>query len=355
VEQTPDRRSALTRFAEREFASAGLVIEPASADASFRSYWRATDAAGTTRVIMDAPPAQEDVGPWLDIGARLHAIGLHTPQVLAVDRAQGFILMEDLGSRAYLPELNAQTVDALYADALDALLRMQRQADPRGLPVFDEAFLRMELELMPQWFLRRHLGHDLTGHERAIVDAAFSALIDAVRGQPQGFMHRDYHSRNLMLVEHGGVEHRHSTADPIALPNPGIIDFQGAVVGPITYDLASLLRDCYIAWEPERVEGWLESYRQRAANAHLIDTQTDAARFRRWFDLTGLQRHLKVLGLFCRLWYRDGKPQYLADLPLVWHYVITVARSYDDLAPLADLLERALGARDVTRPAESAA
>ncbi|HEY0231231.1 MAG TPA: phosphotransferase [Dokdonella sp.] len=340
----------MTRFAEREFAAAGLVIEPASADASFRSYWRATDSTGTTRVIMDAPPAQENIGPWLEIGSRLRSVGLHTPEVLAVDREQGFILMEDLGARAYLPELNAHTVDALYADALDALLRMQTKADPRALPVFDDAFLRMELELLPQWFLQRHLGLAIDGAERAVIDAAFSALIGTMRAQPQGFMHRDFHSRNLMLVEHA-----QSSGAADALPNPGIIDFQGAVIGPITYDIASLLRDCYIAWEPERVEGWLENYRQRAAGAHLIDAQVDAAQFRRWFDLTGLQRHLKVLGLFCRLWYRDGKVQYLADLPLVWRYVITVARSYHDLAPLADLLERALGTRDITQPAGAAA
>ena len=353
--QTHDRRDALTRFAEREFTATGLLIEPASADASFRSYWRATDAAGTTRVIMDAPPTQEDLGPWLEVGARLRAIGLHTPEVFAVDRAQGFILMEDFGARAYLPELNAHTVDALYADALDALLRMQTQADPRGLPVFDEAFLRMELELMPQWFLQRHLGLDITGGERALLDAAFSALIDTARAQPQGFMHRDFHSRNLMLVDQRDVGHGHSTGGTARLSNPGIIDFQGAVIGPITYDMASLLRDCYIAWEPERVEGWLENYRLRAASAHLIDTRIDAAQFRRWFDLTGLQRHLKVLGLFCRLWYRDGKAQYLADLPLVWHYVIAVARSHHDLAPLADLLERALGERDIAKAREATA
>jgi len=349
--QTQDRHDALRRFAEREFTASGLAIQPASADASFRSYWRATDAAGTTRVIMDAPPAQEDVGPWLEIGTRLRAIGLHTPAVLAVDRAQGFILMEDLGARAYLPELNAHTVDALYADALDALLRMQTRADARGLPVFDDAFVRMELELMPQWFLQRHLGLDMGADVRAMLDTAFSTLTDVVRAQPQGFMHRDFHSRNLMLVEDGTFERGHSRAASASLRNPGIIDFQGAVVGPISYDIASLLRDCYVAWEAERVEGWLERYRLRAAGAHLIDVQTDAVQFRRWFDLTGLQRHLKVLGLFCRLWYRDGKAQYLADLPLVWQYVISVARSHRDLAPLADLLERTLGNRDITQPA----
>lgn len=356
------RTDARRRFAEDTLASRDLAIEPASADASFRSYWRVTLADGSTRVVMDAPPDKENIAPWLDIGNRLHEAGLHVPEVFAVDRAQGFILMEDLGSRAYLPALNETTADALYADALDALLRMQTRVDPAGLPVFDEAFLTMELEIMPEWFLRRHLGHEIACEEWDVIELAFMRLIDAARKQPQVFMHRDYHSRNLMVCGASAALHGNEgdagsmRIDPgvIApgLLNPGIIDFQGAVIGPITYDLASLLRDCYIEWDAERVEGWLESHRQRLLHAHLLDTHTDAARFRRWFDLTGLQRHIKVLGLFCRLCYRDGKTQYLADLPLVWRYVTSVARRYNDLAPLADLLERALGDRDITQPRE---
>lgn len=340
------RTAALSRFVERALGEAA-VLAPASADASFRSYWRATLADGSTRIVMDAPPDCEDVRPWLDVGARLHRAGLHAPEVFAADRAQGFVLMEDLGSRAYLDALGADSADRLYADALDALLRMQAGVDPAGLPRFDEAFLRVELGLMPEWFLQRHLGLEISPAQRATIDAAFDALVAAVREQPQGFMHRDYHSRNLMLVADGERGAR--------LPNPGIIDFQGAVIGPITYDLASLLRDCYIAWDAERVEGWLEDHRRRLVRERLLDARADAATFRRWFDLTGLQRHVKVLGLFCRLCYRDGKPQYLGDLPLVWRYVISVARAHGELAPLADLLEEALGSRDVSRPRELAA
>ena len=203
---------------------------------------------------------------------------------------------------------------------------------------------------MPEWFLGRHLGAAISAQQRATIDAAFDALVAAVREQPQGFMHRDYHSRNLMAI--GDRPQR--TAEAL-LANPGIIDFQGAVIGPVTYDLASLLRDCYIAWDAERVAGWLESHRQRLVHAHVIDTHVDAARFRRWFDLTGLQRHLKVLGLFCRLCYRDGKAQYLGDLPLVWRYVISVARAHHEIAPLADLLEGALGSRDIAQPREPGA
>ncbi len=335
---TTSRSAALRRFTSSALGNDAIAIEPASADASFRSYWRVDSAQGS-RIVMDAPPDKENIEPWLDIGARLQAAGLHVPEVFAVDREQGFILMEDLGSRAYLPELNDASAGTLYGDALDALLRMQTKVDPTGLPVFDEVFLTMELELMPEWFLRRHLGRDIACEEWDVIELAFMRLIAAARGQPQTFMHRDYHSRNLMVAPHDGT-----------LRNPGIIDFQGAMIGPVTYDLASLLRDCYIEWDAERVEGWLESHRRQLVHARLIDSHTDAARFRRWFDLTGLQRHIKVLGIFCRLCYRDGKTHYLADLPLVWRYVMTVARGYADLAPLAELLERALGERDITQP-----
>jgi len=334
-----NRREALNRFVSRTLTG-DFAIEVASADASFRSYWRVLPRdGGATFIVMDAPPDKENLEPWLDIGARLRKAGLHSPEVIAVDRGQGFVLMEDLGTRMYLAELDDSSVDALYADALDALLRMQTEVDPASLPAFDEAFLTVELELMPEWFLRRHLGHEIDCDEWDVIELAFRTLLTSARGQPQGFMHRDYHSRNLLVVDHG---------------SPGIIDFQGAMIGPITYDLASLLRDCYIAWEAERVEGWLESYRLRLQHAHLIDTHVDAARFRRWFDLAGLQRHIKVLGIFCRLWYRDGKAHYLADLPLTWRYVISVARRYTELAPLADLLERALGGRDITQARDEA-
>jgi aminoglycoside/choline kinase family phosphotransferase len=276
--------------------------------------------------------------------------------------------MEDLGERLYLPELNESSVDALYADALDALLRMQTHVDPAGLPHFDEAFVTMELELMPEWFLRRHLGYEIGCDEWDVIELAFRVLINEVRAQPQAFMHRDYHSRNLLVMpraathddampESSGVIAPGLLSPGITVPglsSPGIIDFQGAMNGPIAYDLASLLRDCYIAWDAERVDGWLDVYGQRLRHAHLIGTHVDGARLRRWFDLAGLQRHIKVLGIFCRLWYRDGKRHYLADLPLTWHYVITVARRYHDIAPLADLLERALGDRDITTPRDEA-
>jgi aminoglycoside/choline kinase family phosphotransferase len=223
----------------------------------------------------------------------------------------------------------------------DALHRMQTAVDTAGLPAFDESFVTNELEIMPEWFLKRHLGYEIGCDEWDVIELAFRTLITAVRSQPQTFMHRDYHSRNLLVVD-GAAPLGHG-----ALVQPGIVDFQGAMTGPVAYDLASLLRDCYIAWDAERVGGWVDAYRERLRHAHLIDSHVDAARFRRWFDLAGLQRHLKVLGIFCRLNYRDGKAHYLADLPLVWHYVITVAERYAEIAPLAELLKRALGERDI--------
>jgi len=345
VASTADRQDALRRFVETALSHRPSSIVPASADASFRSYWRVTTDSGATRIVMDAPPGKEDIAPWLDVDMRLRRAGLHTPKVFASDAAQGFVLMEDLGARTYLPELNDATVDQLYGDALDALLRMQAHADPAGLPAFDEAFMTAELELMPQWFLRRHLGHEPDCDEWDVIEVAFRTLISAARGQPQTFMHRDYHSRNLMIVAHAD-----RGADAGAITRPGIIDFQDAMSGPLTYDLVSLLRDCYIEWDAERVEDWMEHHRQRLQHAQLIEARVDATRFRRWFDLVGLQRHLKVLGIFCRLWYRDGKAHYLGDLPLVWRYVISIARSYRELTPLADALEHALGDRDITQP-----
>ncbi len=328
------RAQALQQFARKALAGGNLDIRPASADASFRSYWRIA-GAGPTRIVMDAPPDKEDIGPWLDVAARLRQAGVHAPEVLAVDRAQGFVLMQDLGTRTYLPELRDNTVDALYGDALDALLRMQATVDVAGLPVYDRARLVAEMELLPEWFLRRHLGFAPECEEWDVIEAAFTFLVHAAQEQPRAFVHRDFHSRNLLVLEAGG---------------PGVIDFQDAVSGPLSYDLVSLLRDCYIEWDAERVDGWVEAYRIRLRAAHLLDSEVDAQRFRRWFDLMGLQRHIKVLGIFCRLWYRDGKAQYLGDLPLVWRYAIGVARRYPELAAFASLLERALGARDITLP-----
>lgn len=322
------RTIARKQFIRQHLAGCEPAYAPASADASFRSYWRIR-AGAQSWIVMDAPPDKEPVAPWLDIATRLRAAGLHAPEVLASDVRQGFVLMEDLGDRAYLPALNAASADALYADALAALARMQA-IDTAGLPVYDRAQLVMELELMPEWLLKRHLGFAPSCEDWDVLEAAFTHLVHAAREQPQCFVHRDYHSRNLMIVERD---------------NPGIIDFQGAMRGPITYDLASLLRDCYIVWPLARVDAWVETFRSRAA------PDVDRPTFGRWFDLVGLQRHIKVLGIFCRLYYRDGKPGYLADLPRVFDYVMAVAQHHPELVDFSTLLQRAVGQRDLAVPA----
>jgi aminoglycoside/choline kinase family phosphotransferase len=323
---------ALRRFVAAALATDRFEIEPASADASFRSYWRVRDATGT-RIAMDSPPDKLDIGPWLDVDARLRKAGLHAPEVFAADHEHGFVLMEDLGTSTYLPELDDGNADVLYGAALDALVRMQAHVETTGLPDYDRARLITEMELLPEWLLKRHFGYETSCDEWDIVEAAFTFLVHGALEQPRAFVYRDFHSRNLLIVEHD---------------SPGIVDFQDAVTGPITYDLVSLLRDCYIEWPHERVEGWMEAQRIRLRHAHLIGPEVDSARFRRWFDLIGLQRHIKVLGLFCRLWYRDGKAQYLGDLPLVWRYTLDVAKRYEELADFAALLERARADRDLT-------
>lgn len=341
---TPERPAARLAWTRQVLDDATLELTPASADASFRSYWR-TWHDGHSWIVMDSPPAQEDPAPWLAIGTRLAAAGLHVPAVRAQDLQQGFLLIEDLGSKLYLPALNDATVDRLYGDALQALLRMQRDVDTRGMLHYDRDFLLRELELMPEWFLRQHLGHTPSCAEWDVLEAGFTALLHNALAQPQSFVHRDYHSRNLLIVDPDQPQNIATRQ-----PTPGIIDYQGALIGPITYDLASLLRDCYIGWDRQRVEAWVEGYRLHLQTAQLIDAQVDRAQFLRWFDLTGLQRHIKVLGIFCRLCYRDGKPAYLDDLPRVYDYVIEVAGRYPDLADFAALLQRCVGLRDLRQP-----
>lgn len=326
-----DRSSARLAWARHATGDATLQLASASADASFRSYWRGY-VDGQPVIVMDSPPDKENPAPWVMIGKRLADAGLHVPRVMVADLEQGFLLIEDLGTRTYLPELNDTTVDVLYGDALDALLRMQAHVDTSDLPVFDHAWQTMELEIMPTWLLERHLGITLACGEWDVVENAFTAIMKAIAEQPRAFMHRDYHSRNLLVTTER---------------SPGIIDFQGAMSGPITYDLASLLRDAYIVWDNERVEGWVEAYRLRLLDARMLEETVDTDRFRRWFDLTGLQRHIKILGLFCRLCYRDGKPGYLNDLPRVLRYVLDTARRHADVAPLADLIEAKIGGRDL--------
>ena len=328
---TPDRLSALAAFAQSHLGTLDAAPVAASADASFRSYWRVY-RGGASHIVMNAPPDKEDVGPFIDIAARLRAAGLNAPEVIAQDRAQGFLLLSDLGVRTYLPELNEGSVEALYGDALAAMLAMQTRVDTTGLPAYDAQRLTTEMELFETWFLRRHLGYQASCDQTDVIEDTMQRLLNSAAEQPVAFVHRDYHSRNLMIV-------------PGA--NPGIIDFQDAVVGPLTYDLVSLLKDCYIQWPLARVYGWVEQYRLRAVEAGLV--QVGTTRWRRWFDWMGLQRHLKVLGIFARLNYRDGKPGYLGDLPLVLDYTLAVCERYGELAPFGQWLEKITQGVDLTR------
>jgi aminoglycoside/choline kinase family phosphotransferase len=318
------RLTALARWVVEDLGFSGSRIEPASADASFRRYFRVTRGADTY-IVMDAPPDKENVAPFVRVARLLAGLALNVPIVLARDEAQGFLLLSDLGSCQYLDELHAdREVDRLYSDALAALVTMQTAggAAARELPAYDRDLLMREMELLPDWFLARHLNAAAGPGERAMLSRLFDALVEAALSQPRAFVHRDFHSRNLLL-----------TADN----NPGILDFQDAVFGPVTYDAVSLLKDCYIAWPAERVHGWLLQYRAELARAGIA-VGPDAAAFIRWFDLMGLQRHIKVLGIFARLYYRDGKSGYLKDLPRVLDYARTTAAAYPETAEFAAFL-----------------
>ncbi|HET8691391.1 MAG TPA: phosphotransferase [Steroidobacteraceae bacterium] len=303
-------------------------IAPASADASFRRYFR-VHRAGATQVAMDAPPERESLDAWLRVVRILAATGVHVPEVVAVDTEQGFVLMADLGRQHYLEAIGqGADPEPLYADAVDALVRMQSgdPAEAAELPEYDRELLMRELELFPEWFLGRHLSLSPGPPERAMIASAFDFLCDEALAQPVVLVHRDYHSRNLLVRRDG---------------NPGIVDFQDAVRGAITYDLVSLLKDCYVVWPKKRLLAWLDRYREKAAAAGL-DAGRDRGQFLRWFDRMGLQRHLKVLGIFARLWHRDGKPGYLGDLPRVLDYTLEVTAAVPELAGFDAYLRRAV-------------
>ena len=321
---TDARYAALQAFIEQCLGADVQGPEPASSDASFRRYWR-VHGAGGSHIIMDAPPDKENCGPFIDVSARLVQAGLRAPAVLAQDLEHGFLLLDDLGTRTLLQDLRPETVDRYYDSGMRSLLKMQTSVDGSGLPSYDELRLTAEMELMPQWYLQAHLGLQLTCGDWDTLEQSFGLLLRSARSQPQVFVHRDYHSRNLML----GV------SDDSEL---GILDFQDAVIGPITYDLVSLLKDCYVRWPTSRVDDWAERYRQMLAEQGVVVPERST--WLRAFDLMGLQRHLKVLGIFARLHHRDGKSGYLADLPRVHDYCLQVCDRYAELAALGERLRR---------------
>ncbi len=313
------RLQQLTHWVKETLPEAILTV--ASADASFRRYFRIY-YQNKTMIAMDAPPDKEDSQPFIDITQRLLAVGVHAPKIIRQSLEQGFLLLSDLGSTPYLDQLNKTTADSLYADAIKALLKIQ-QADTTNLPIYNADLLQTEMQLMPDWFLGTHLKIELNSEQQQLITDTFNALTEAILQQPQIFVHRDYHSRNLMV-----------TTDD----NPGVIDYQDAVLGAVTYDLVSLLRDCYIAWPTNKVEQWALSYRDQAVAAGLIEA-VDKQTFMQWFDLMGLQRHIKVLGIFARLYHRDGKTNYLNDLPLTLNYVMQVGQYYPQTQALIALFK----------------
>ncbi len=320
-------REWLNRLFPRQHHEQELRIEPASADASFRRYFRVTLENGDTRIVMDAPPEHEDCRPFLHVATLFRDAGVHVPEVFAQDLEQGFLLLSDLGNTTYLNVLDATTAPALYSDANAALVDIQRASRPGVLPAYDRALLERELNLFPDWYVARHLGLTLDTAQTAALRNVFETLLANNLAQPPVFVHRDYHSRNLMVV------------DGSYPANPGIIDFQDAVYGPITYDLVSLYRDAYITWEEERELDFVIRYWEMAKKAGLpVSADFDA--FYRDYEWMGAQRQIKVLGIFARLYHRDGKDGYLKDMPRVMAYLRRTCSRYNALAPLARLLDQ---------------
>ena len=318
-----ERIKALQHWLQADLGIQNAQLVAITNDASFRRYFRLI-AEDVSYVVMDAPPDKENCVPFIDVANRLQASGLNAPQILASDLKQGFLLLTDFGSQLYLPALNEAQVESLYGDALDALVVMQTRTSSDNLLLYDYQSLHREMDLFTNWLLDKHLNLSLSTIEQANLATCFELLSSSALTQPQVFVHRDYHSRNLMIVPNH---------------NPGILDFQDAVKGPITYDLVSLLRDCYISWPLARVRGWaLRHYTQMQPTGILNDV--DESKFLRWFDWMGIQRHLKASGIFARLYHRDGKSNYLKDIPRTLGYIVEVSANYPELAPLYKLVEQ---------------
>lgn len=316
------RLQQLETWLNQHFPNTTYTLAPASADASFRRYFRVTLPNGATRIVMDAPPQHEDCKPFLHVGKLFEQAGSHVPHVYAQDLEQGFLLLSDLGDTTYLQALTPDNAATLYGAATDALLKIQLASRAGELPPYDEALLRRELQLFPDWYINKHLGVTLSDKQQLKLEEVFQRILANNLAQPCVYVHRDFHSRNLML----------------STPNPGVLDFQDAVYGPITYDLASLFKDAYIQWEEPEVMDWLIRYWEKARKAGL-PVRADFGEFYRDYEMMGVQRHIKVLGIFARLYHRDGKDGYLKDMPLVMDYLHRAAARYIDLKPLLNILD----------------
>ncbi|UVE17385.1 phosphotransferase [Pseudomonas sp. LS44] len=296
------------------------TLTPASSDASFRRYFR-WQAGSRSLIVMDAPPPQEDCRPFVKVAHMLAGAGVHVPRILAADLERGFLLLDDLGRQTYLEVIDGSNADQLFDDAVEALLAFQRLPLGDALPHYDEALLRRELQLFPDWYVQRHLGITLEGAQLAAWQRSCEQLIGSALAQPKVLVHRDFMPRNLMLSE----------------PNPGVLDFQDAVYGPVTYDVTCLFKDAFLSWPEAQVRIWLERYWQ-LARERGIGVQDDFDEFLRASDLMGLQRHLKVIGIFARICHRDGKPKYLGDVPRFFRYIDAVLARRPELAELRELL-----------------
>lgn len=317
-----ERGEHFRSWLQRHLAGDLPPLVAASADASFRRYWRLAHGDGGTVIAVDAPPETEDNAAFVRLARELGAIGLNVPRIIAADLDRGFLLVGDLGERQYLDHLDAANADRLYSDAIGALIALQAAGPQSGLPVYDEPFLRRELAIFDQWLLDGLLRLPRAEQDRPMLELTYDLLVENALAQPRVCVHRDFHSRNLMLS---------GTA------NPGILDFQDAVLGPVTYDLVSLLRDCYIDWPEARVRSWAEAYLSLALQCGIL-REEQVASFARWFDLMGMQRHLKAAGIFARLALRDGRPDYLGYLPRTLGYVCDVGARYPALQPLAEFV-----------------
>jgi N-acetylmuramate 1-kinase len=317
-----DRKQQLETWLQQTLAAQPFHLTTASADASFRRYFR-VHLGDKTLIAMDAPPPQEDCAPFVKVAQLLLDAGLNAPEVIAQDLENGFLLLSDLGDDTYLSALNNDSAPRLYQAATDALIKLQLASKPDALPPYDEALLTREMNLFPDWYIAKHLSIALEANQDAALRASFDLLIKNILAQTQVYVHRDYHSRNLMITKEN---------------NPGVLDFQDAVFGAITYDLVSLLKDAYIQWDEEQIIDWLVRYWEKARKAGLAVPQ-DFSEFYRDFEWMGAQRHIKVLGIFARLSIRDGKDGYLKDMPLVLHYLRKVCERYVELRPLLRLLD----------------
>jgi aminoglycoside/choline kinase family phosphotransferase len=315
------RQQLFTAWLSALFQNEKYTIAPASADASFRRYFRVT-FADRTMILMDAPPQQENCKQFLHVSKLFEDAGTHVPHVYAQDLEQGFLLLSDLGNTTYLQALDSKNAQQLYSSATDALIKIQISSKANELPSYDEAMLRRELNLFPEWYIAKHLGITLNQHQLVKLEECFERILRNNLAQANVYVHRDYHSRNLMLAD----------------PNPGILDFQDAVYGPISYDLVSLFKDAYIRWEEAEIMDWLIRYWEKARKASL-PVREDFGEFYRDYEWMGVQRHIKVLGIFARLCHRDGKDSYLQDMPLVMEYLRRACERYIDLKPLRNLLD----------------